>query len=267
MTTATKDPIAEFTAAYGAAGVATSGLRAAYDAVDAAERTVALAVAREREAARVALVEGTEHRVSGRVHDAQEALQAAREQLIEHKAADEVRQSALSLATRGLVDGAGKDALATAIEQLIDAGDNRLSLAVDELAAARRQLATTVGMVARLDGSAGPLRENAGLSTVAGLRGPNGDAFGWDVVEGELRGLGATARGMLAAFAARKAPPVIRVPESEMLQWHLAGGGSFSDSAGEVREHYLEQGPRRGEAAKDAQDRDSGRTRDMRTWL
>lgn len=269
MTVATKDPIAGFASAHAAAGVATSDLRAASTAVDMAERMVALTVAREREAARVALVEGAEHRVSGRVHDAQEALQAARERLIEHKGADEVRRSALSLAARGLVDGAGKDALATAIEQLIDVGQDRIDRAVDEFAAARRQLAQAIGMLGLLDGGrpSGGLREAALLQRVAGLQRPNGEAYGWHDVEAALRAMAPAARDMLRAFVERPAPPKApRVPLHEMTEWHRAAGGSFSDSVGEIRQRYLERGPRRNEAALDAQEQETGRTRDQRTW-
>lgn len=239
MTTATKTKPSGFEAAYAAAHAATSDLRASYAAVDAGERRVALEVAREREAARVAFVAGLEHASTGRLAEAQ----------------------------RELVESDGSEGFTAAVGQLVDAGQSRLDLAVDEVAAARRQLATTVGMIARVDGRPARLVEAAGLSSVAGLRGTNGDPYDWGSVEHALRAMGATARDMLRALTERKAPRQLRVHPSEKLQWWLAAGGSSSDSTSEIDDAYAERGPRRAEAAQDALDGASARTPDQRTWM
>jgi hypothetical protein len=54
------------------------------------------------------------------------------------------------------------------------------------------------------------------------------------------------------------------VSELEMVRWHVANGGSYSDSTGQVRARYAEDGPRRKELPPDPEDHQ--RTRDQRTW-
>jgi len=263
------DPLGVFAKAYAVAGAAGGDLRAAYEAADEAQRAFNLAVAGEREAARVAIVDGREHRPDrdARVRDARAAAAAAQARLDEQKAADDARQEAVAIAAAAIVADSGRDALAAAIEQLIEAADTRLQRAIDELAAARRQLATACGLTRRLDGSKGAtLVEAAALTVVAGLPSANGDPIPFVEVDGALRALGATAREALEAFANRKPEPVRRVSDLELAQWNLAAGGSFSDSTSEIRERYLERGPRRAELAKDLEELDQGRNRDQRTW-
>lgn len=262
--TKTTDVLGAFEPAYAAAVAATTELRLAYTAADEAQRLLVVALAEERERARVAFVEGRDHVPTNAVEAAQDVQAAASERVRQLKAADEVRQAALSLAVRDLVDGKGREALADAIARLVDAGSERLDLAVDELAAARRQLAQTVGMLNHLDGTrTGGLREANALTRVRGLTGRDDADYDFATIEDALRGLGDTARACLQSVVNRPAPPALpRVPMVEMLRWNLSAGGSLSDSTAQVIENYLEHGPRRDEAAQDARER----TRDQRTW-
>jgi hypothetical protein len=263
------DPLAAFMAAYEDATRVTSDLRAAYATADSCQRALVSAIAEEREDARVAFVAGRDHTSSGAISSAQAALDGTHARLDELKLAGEKRQAALASAVRDLIESGGRDALADSIGQLIEAGCARLALGVDEVAASRKQLATTLSMFNWLDGAPpnGGLLEANAMSRVEGLQQRNGDIYGWDDVEGALRGMGRTAeralRSVIDAPPAKRPP---RVSDEEMLSWHLAAGGDFSDSTSEVRDHYLEHGPRRAELAVDLRELETGRTRDQRTW-
>jgi hypothetical protein len=269
MTTATKPAktLDAFRSAYEAATGTQRELREAYEAYAGAQRAMAIAVAEEREAARVAFVQGREHEATGELAEAQAKLVSASARADELRAEDQAQQQALADAICGLLDAGGRDAFADAVGQLIDAGAERMDRAMDEAEAARRQLAKTLGMLGALDGKR-VFGEANGMTVVQGLVRPNGDAFSFGEVEDALRAMGAAARDILRGFMTRPEPPKPpRVSVADMLAWHIAAGGSYSDSTSEVREHYLEHGPRRNDAAMDAQDQDTGRTRDQRTWL
>jgi hypothetical protein len=262
------DALAAFDGAFKDAVRATSDLRAAYQASADADRALAAAQRDDAEAARVAFVAGEDHKPDGRLAAAIEQRAAIRKRLDDLRADDDRRQAALAEAVQRVVDSGGKDALAGAIEQLIDAGEHRLELAVDELAAARRQLGNVLSLTTWLDdgGKPGGLREPAQLSRVGALRGPNGEAYSWPKVVEALHEMAGTARELLEAVRNRQPQREPRVSKIEMVQWHIAAGGSYSDSSGMIRSHYLEKGPRRDEAALDEQEAKTDMTRDQRTW-
>jgi hypothetical protein len=266
-TTKPTDALAAFDKAFTEATRVASDLRAAYQSSSDADQALAAAQRDDSEAARVAFVVGREHEPDGTLADAIEQRAAVRQRLDELQGEDQRRQATLTQAVEALVESGGKDRLTSAIEQLIDAGQDRLELAVDELVAARRQLGHALSLISWLDDRIKPgLRDVAVFSRVEALPGRNGDAYSWAAVEDALRGMAVTARAALKSFADRKPPVVQRVSDSEMTQWNLAAGGSFSDSVADIRARYLERGPRRNEAALDAQEAEADQTRDQRTW-
>ncbi len=258
MSTTTKpakaDALAAFDAAYAAATHATSDLRSAYTAAAEAERAVVLAEAEQREADRLAIVTGRDSVTMEALSDARTALDAARARVDEMKAEDADRQAALARAVQSLVDAGGKDALGIVIRSLIDAADQRLELAVDELAAGRRQLAQTLGLLSWLHGKALAVVPEAAVLSRIDLPRPNGDPYDWREVEASLRRMAATARSELSLFVALPEQRAQRVSREDILRWHVANGGSFSDPAGLVDAKYLEQGPRREEYLKDLEE-------------
>jgi len=251
MTTATKNPTADFTKAFEAGRQNVTDLRDAYQEHASAEREVREAAHALAEEARVAYVRGEEHVPSDRVDLATERLKAAKERIDELKVAEMSHELALVAAAKQIVEDGQEAELAGVVQRLADSGKERYTLAIDELEAAHRNLSHTVVLLTWLGKGQGrgplklfqPQGLKVDMSTLHGLT---------DVVDSLLE----------AALNPPPPPPKVAVSESEMLTWHLAAGGSSSDSTGEVLEHYMAAGPRRNEVALE----ESLKTRDQRTW-
>lgn len=268
MTTTTVKPDlgAAFRAAFEAATATSAALRQAYRASADADRVLTAEAELEREAARRSHVDGVEHTIGQGIRDARASKDQATARVDELRRQEQAELRDLYEASAAL---AASDPTATPviIGQLVDRVRDRVDQAVGEIIACTEQANNSARVIAHLGGSS-----RASLMTIGTV-----DVEPILRVGADLEQLAYNVTHPLPA------PRPIQVSESEMLAWHVAAGGSPSDSVSEIREHYLERGPRSAEAAEDqraikhaeealqrqnaAALRPTGpRTRDQRSW-
>lgn len=268
MSTTTVKPNlgAAFRAAFEAATATSAALRQAYRASADADRLLIAEAELERVAARRAHVDGVEHTTGQGIFDARTRKDQASARVDELRAQERAELRDLFDVAAAL---AASDPTATPaiVGQLVDRVRERLDLAVREVIACAEQANNSARVIAHLGGSS-----RASLMTIGTVDVDPILRIGTDLEQ--------------AAYNVTNPPPApreIQVSDTEMLAWHVAAGGSSSDSVSEIREHYLERGPRSAEASADqhaireaeqalqrqnaAALRPGGpRTRDQRSW-
>jgi hypothetical protein len=226
-----------------------SDLAAKVAAVRAAERAEEQARA---DAVRAAMP-APKTRTAAEVEKAEKAIATLREKLAVAEGSVATHQRALDDQEREL-DAARvrltpelREAAVARYHERVARDHRRLVDAVEELATAREAVI--------VDHGTAPI----GLMTLP-VTAPNGEQHRWDTVLAAMRQNVDPTIYEAARVPVDQPERVEVVSDIEITAWHLDHGGDLSDPASVARDRYLEQGPRRGDLARQLAARGSQRT-------